>query len=527
MAERDFMRPGRSVALAGRAMAATSHPDATLAALDVLRAGGNAVDAALAAVALQSVIDPLMTGVGGDCFALYAPAGGPPVCVNGSGRSSLAAKPDQFWSLGADRIDDLSVDAVTIPGAVSAWAHLSETHGRIGLDHILSAAIDAAERGFTITPRVAHDWNVYAHRVRRHAPAAAQFLPGGRAPVAGDKLTNPALAMTLRRIAKEGAEAFYEGEIAEDMVRTLLAEGGTHTAGDFANHRTEETAPIFASYRGYTLAECPPNGQGLVALLIVRLLEGFDVASFSEADRIHLLAEATKAAYRQRDALIADPAHMTLSVDEVLSDQAVDALRANIDIARATPAEAYDVPLHRDTVYVTVVDEDGNAMSLINSIFHAFGSGIYAPKAGVLLQNRGAGFSLLKGHPNILGPAKRPLHTIIPAMLMKDGQPVMSFGVMGGQYQAAGHAHMLMQVIDQGLDVQMASDQPRSFAAAGRLELEPTISSDVRSVLDGKGHQTFWAEEPIGGCQAVWIDRARGVLWGASDHRKDGVALGY
>ncbi len=527
MPVRDFMNPGRSVALAEHAMVATSHPAATLAALDVLRAGGNAVDAAIAAVALQGVIDPHMTGIGGDCFALYARAGRAPICINGSGPSPAAARLDGMLPLGAERISEVSAHAVTIPGAVGAWVHLSEAHGRIGLERILTPAIDAAEKGFTITPRVAHDWSVYSDRLLHHAPATAQFLPGGRVPAPGERLTNPALGATLRKIARGGARAFYEGEVAEDIISTLRAEGGIHSIDDFARYRPEETAPITASYRGYTLAECPPNGQGLAALIMARLIESFDVASLSEVDRIHLLAEATKAAYRQRDALIGDPAHMVVSVEEVLSDAAIDALRAKIDMDRASPSEAYDLPPHRDTVYVSVVDAEGNAMSLINSIFHAFGSGIYAPKAGVLLQNRGAGFSLSLGHPNVLGPAKRPFHTIIPAMLLKEGRPVMSFGVMGGQYQATGHAMMLMQVIDKGLDVQMASDQPRSFVADGRLGLEPTIGPEVRSALDHKGHCTEYVEEPIGGCQAIWIDHDRGVLWGGSDHRKDGIALGY
>lgn len=527
MPERDFMKPGRSVALAEHAMVATSHPAATLAALDILRSGGNAVDAAIAAVALQSVLDPHMTGIGGDCFALYAPVGRAPVCVNGSGPSPANARLDQLLAQRIERISEVSAHAVTIPGAVGAWAHLSEAHGRIGLERVLAPAIDAAEKGFAITPRVAHDWSVQADRLRHHAPAATQFLPGGRAPLSGQLLTNPALGATLRRIARDGARAFYEGEVAEDILSTLRAEGGVHTTDDFAHYRPEEVAPITASYRGYTLAECPPNGQGLAALIMVRLIEGFDVASLSEADQIHLLAEATKAAYRQRDTLIGDPAHAAVPVGELLSDAAINALRARIDMNRASPSEAYDLPLHRDTVYVSVVDADGNAMSLINSLFHAFGSGIYAPKAGVLLQNRGAGFSLSPGHPNALGPSKRPFHTIIPAMLLKDGQPVMSFGVMGGQYQATGHANLLMQVIDRGLDVQMASDQPRSFVADGRLGLEPTIGPEIRSALDDKGHRTEYVEEPIGGCQAIWIDHDRGVLWGGSDHRKDGIALGY
>jgi gamma-glutamyltranspeptidase/glutathione hydrolase len=527
MPERDFMKPGRSVALAEHAMVATAHPQATLAALEVLRSGGTSVDAAIAAVALQCVIDPHMTGLGGDCFAIHAPAGKLPVCLNGSGRSPSGASLERLRVQGLDKVPDLSAEAVTVPGAVGAWQWLSERYGRLGFDRSLAPAIEAAEQGFTITPRVARDWGVYADRLRRHPPAAAQYLPAGRAPVTGDRLTNPALARTLGRIAREGARAFYEGEIAADMIATLQAEGGTHNLEDLAAFRPQESAPITGDYRSYTLAECPPNGQGLAALIMVRLLDGFDVATSSEVDRIHLLTEATKAAYRQRDAIIADPAHMTITVDEILSEAFIAPLRARIDMTRAAPAEVYDLPVHRDTVHVTVVDRDGNATSLINSIFHEFGSGIYAAKSGILLQNRGIGFSLQPEHPNAFGPSKLPFHTIIPASLMEDGLPVMSFGVMGGQYQPVGHAQLLMDVLDRGLDVQMASDQPRSFWTDGVLNLEPTISPETRAALDARGHATCWATEPLGACQAIWIDRDRGVLWGASDHRKDGVALGY
>jgi gamma-glutamyltranspeptidase/glutathione hydrolase len=468
-----------------------------------------------------------MTGLGGDCFAIHAPEGKPPVCLNGSGRSPAGASLERLSERGLDKVPDLSPEAVTVPGAVGGWQWLSEKYGRLGLDRSLAPAIEAAGRGFIITPRVARDWAACADRLRRHPPAAAQYLPGGRAPVTGDRLTNPALARTLGRIASEGAQAFYEGEVAADMVTTLQAEGGAHSLEDLATYRPEETAPLTAEYRGCTLAECPPNGQGLAALIMVRLLDGFDIAALSEVNRIHLLTEATKAAYRQRDAIIADPAHMTLTVDEILSETFIAPMRARIDMTRAASAEVYDLPIHRDTVYVTVVDRDGNATSLINSIFHEFGSGIYAAKSGILLQNRGIGFSLQPGHPNALGPSKRPFHTIIPALLMEDGLPVMSFGVMGGQYQPVGHAQLLMAVLDQGFDVQMASDQPRSFWADGVLGLEPTISGETRAALEAKGHSTRWVDEPLGACQAIWIDRKRGVLWGASDHRKDGVALGY
>lgn len=527
MRERDFMVPGRSVALAANAMAATSHPAATLAALDILRAGGNAVDAAIAAAALQGVVDPHMTGIGGDVFALYAPAGGPLVAFNGSGRAPAAAHLDRF--AGLDAIPDTSPHAVTVPGAVDAWCSLSARYGRIGLDRILAPAIAAAEDGFTITPRVAHDWALYAGRVAAHPASAAQFLPGGRPPVTGDRIANPALGATLRRIAAEGRAAFYEGAVADEIVAVLKALGGLHEAADFTAYSGLETAPISAPYRGHRLNECPPNGQGIAALLIARILEGFDLAdgALGEADRIHLLAEATKLAYRERDAILADPDAMTVRVEDVLADAAIEAMRGRIAMDRASEPAALDIPVHKDTVYISVVDADGNAVSFINSVFQAFGSGIYAPRAGVLLHNRGTGFVLTPGHPNAIGPGKRPFHTIIPAMLTENGLPVMSFGVMGGQYQAVGHVAIMSGVLDRGFDVQMASDQPRSFFTQGALTLEPTIGMEVRAELERRGHTLRIAEEPLGGCQAIMIDRARGVLWGASDHRKDGVALGY
>lgn len=529
MAERNFMIPGKSVALAGNGMAATSHPMATLAAVEILKAGGNAVDAAIAAVALQGVIDPHMTGIGGDCFALYAPSGGRLVAYNGSGHSPKAATLDTYLAKGWASIPDNSVHAVTVPGAVDAWCRLSAEHGKIGLDRILQPAIEAAEQGFTITPRVALDWARYASRVAAFPDAAEQFLPHGRAPQTGDRLGNSALGATLRLIAKHGRQAFYEGAVADDIVDTLQALGGLHTGDDLAGFSAEVTDPISARYRDHELNECPPNGQGLAALIIARLLDGFDLADpkLSQTDRIHLLAEATKAAYRQRDALIADPVAMTVTPAEVLADINIDALRARISRDVASASESWDLPVHRDTVYVSVVDRDGNAMSLINSLFFAFGSGIYAKKSGVLLQNRGAGFSVKPGHPNAIGPSKRPFHTIIPAIVSKAGRPVASFGVMGGQYQATGHVHFLSQVLDHEMDVQEASDQPRSFFTDGAISLEPTISPDIKAELEARGHETRWSDEPLGGCQAIWIDHERGVLWGASDHRKDGIALGY
>ncbi|HEY4202415.1 MAG TPA: gamma-glutamyltransferase family protein [Devosiaceae bacterium] len=529
MLHRDFMRPGRSATIAENGMVATSHPAASLAALDILRAGGNAVDAAVAAVAVQGVVDPHMTGIGGDCFAIYAADGKQPVSLNGSGFAPAAATLDHYLERGATSIAEDTADAVTIPGAVDAWCRLIASHGQLSMPQVLAPAIAAAENGFRVTPRAWLDWDKFQRRAGSTPAGAAQYLPGGKPPRIGDRQSNPALGRTLREIASRGRAAFYEGIVAEELVALLRARGGLHALDDFAAYTALDTTPISAAYRGYDLLECPPNGQGLAALIITRILDGFDLRSsaLSDADRIHLLAEATKAAYAQRDALVADPAAFTTDIDALLSEPSIAAMRALIRMDTASAATAWDLPVHKDTVYVTVVDKDRNAISLINSIFSAFGSGIYAPKAGVLLQNRGSGFSVEPGHPNAIGPRKRPLHTIIPAMLRRDGRTVMPFGVMGGQYQAVGHAHILSAMLDRDFDPQMANEAPRSFSFNGVLNLEPTIDEATRADLAARGHRTEWAIDPLGGCQSIWIDHELGFLMGSSDHRKDGMALGY
>jgi gamma-glutamyltranspeptidase / glutathione hydrolase len=526
---RDFMRPGRSVAIAERGMAATSHPLATLAALDMLRSGGNAVDAAIAAVAVQCVVDPHMTGIGGDCFAIYAPRGGKPIAFNGSGRSPAGASLDWYLDRGLKTMPDGTAHVVTVPGAVDAWCRLAADHGTRGLHAILRSAIEAAEQGFRVTPRVARDWALNKPKVAAHEQAATYYAPAGRTPELGDKVTNAALGRTLRGIADEGRDAFYQGQVAREIVTTLAAIGGLHAEEDFAAHQGNYCEPISAPYRGHQIYECPPNGQGLAALLIARILEGFDLsdAALSEVDRIHLLAEATKAAYHQRDAIIADPDHHRPDIEALLAETSIARMRERISLDRSLDAAAWDEVEHRDTVYLCVVDRDRNAISFINSLFSGFGSGIYAPNSGVLLHNRGLSFRLERGHPNAIGPRKRPLHTIIPGLLSRGGRAVMPFGVMGGHYQAVGHAHFLSQVLDHGDDPQQASDRPRSFSYQGVLALEPTIGAHVKAELERRGHRTAWAPDPLGGCQAILIDEQRGVLLGGSDHRKDGMALGY
>ncbi len=529
---RDFFRPGRSTTICREAMIATSHPLATSAGLEILAAGGNAVDAALAAVAVQCVVDPLMTGLGGDCFALYAPAGGEVVALNGSGRAPGAATVARLKELGLDReIPQTSPHAVTIPGAVAAWLKLHRRFGTLSLDRLFARAIGHAETGFAVTPRVAWDWARNAKTVEKDEGGKALFLPHGRAPLAGEVFAQPKIGQRLREVARHGAAAFYLGATAESLVKRLKALGGLHTVDDFAAavDGADFVAPIGADYQGHRILECPPNGQGIAALLILKILEGFDLSDgVSLADRIHLHAEATKLAYHHRDVLIGDAAAMPPgTVDSLLSEPTIAALRRRIDAARAMPPALWDEPEHKDTVYLCVVDRDGNAISFINSIFHAFGSTRVDPETGILLHSRGASFRLIEGHPNAIGPGKRPMHTIIPGMVQKNGRTVMPFGVMGGQYQAAGHAALLSGILDRKLDIQAAIDATRSFAFGGLLEVEPTIAPDTIADLKRRGHAPAKALAPIGGAQAIWIDHAAGVLLGGSDPRKDGSALGF
>ncbi len=525
---RDFVQPRRSAAISANAMAATSHPLATLTALDVLRAGGNAVDAAIATVAVLCVVEPHMTGIGGDCFVLYSPKGGVPVALNGSGRAPMKATADWYRAHGIRAIEVETPHAVSVPGAVDAWCRILADHGTKDMAELLAPAITLAEEGSAVTPRVAADFANDFPKQARDPDTARVFAPAGRPIGLGERLRQPALAGTFRRIAREGRAGFYEGPVAQEIVAKLNRLGGFHTLEDFALQKCEYVTPISAPYRDHLLYECPPNGQGLAALMILRTLEGYALGDtqFSEADRIHLLAEAAKAAYRARDAYLADPRFATVEVERFLSDAYADAVRAKIRLDRASDPVLWDEVEHKDTVYFAIVDRDGNAISFINSLFDDFGSGILVPECGVLLHNRAISFRLDPAHPNAIAPGKRPMHTIIPGMLTHNGKAAMPFGVMGGHYQAIGHAHILTQILDRGLDPQAAAEAPRSFAFNGILALETTISDDIARDLARRGHRVARAG-PIGGCQAIWIDRARGCLIGGSDPRKDGCALGY
>jgi gamma-glutamyltranspeptidase / glutathione hydrolase len=526
---RDFELPGRSAAYAENGMAATSHPLATLTALDILRAGGNAIDAAVAAVAVQCVVEPAMTGIGGDCFVLLAPAQGGVVALNGSGRAPAAATTERLMELGIDELEG-TVHAVTVPGAVDAWARLLERHGTRELGELLQPAIRYAEDGFVVTPRIAFDWARDGDQLLQSSGGRVNYLPDDRAPVAGQKLRLPALANTLGRIARDGPDAFYRGELAERMVAYLRSEGGLHTTDDFARAAGEFVTPIKTSYRGLEVYECPPNGQGVIALLMLNLLEGFGLGELDPngAERLHLEAEATRLAFRDRNACLADPAAVDVPVRRLLDKDYAAQLRGQIDRERAlTDLPPPLLAEHTDTVYLTVVDRDRNVVSFINSVFDSFGSGLACPETGVLFHNRGKSFSLDPAHPNVIAPGKRPMHTIIPALAFEHGRPTIAFGVMGGHYQPVGHAHVLTNLVDFGLDPQAAIDAPRAFAQDGALRLERGISRATAAALAQRGHKVVPAGKPLGGGQMIVVDHTRGVLIGGSDPRKDGLALGY
>jgi gamma-glutamyltranspeptidase/glutathione hydrolase len=526
---RDFQFPGRSPVHATNGMAATSHPLATGAAIDVLKSGGNAMDAAIAAAAVLAVVEPQSTGIGGDCFVLFCPKGdGRVIAFNGSGRSPRAATLDWYQEQGIKEIATDSVHSVTVPGAIDAWTTLNRDHGTKDLAELLAPAIRYAEEGYPVHARVRFDWLRCIDLLSKDENAKTLFLPGGRVPAEGDLHRQPQLAATLRAIAKDGRAAFYEGPIAEAMVEYLRAKGGLHVPEDFAATRGDYVEPIATRYRGVDVHQVPPNNQGLTALLMLNILEAFDLGRLDPmgSERLHLEVEAGRLAYRVRDTAIAELPAMTVAVADLLSKDHAASLRAQIrpDAALTLPDPAL---AKSDTVYLCVVDRDLNAVSFINSIYHSFGSGILCPRTGVLFQNRGASFRVDPRHPNRIGPDKRPMHTIMPGMAVKDGRALMPYGVMGGDYQPFGHVHLLTGVLDYGLDVQAALDAPRVFYADGAIEAERGIPGASLAGLTEKGHKVQVAAEPHGGGQAILIDHARGILTGGSDPRKDGCALGF
>ena len=525
---RDFQLPGRSPVIACEGMAATSHPLASRVAIETLRAGGNAADAAVAAVAVLCVVEPHMTGIGGDCFAMIHARGRPVWGYNGSGRAGARASLEALLAQGMRMIAPDSIHAVTVPGAIDAWAAILAAHGRFSLDRVLAPAIHYGESGFPVAARIAWDWAQAVGKLRADAGAARHLLFDGRAPAEGDVVRLPALAQSLKTIAAQGPRAFYEGALAQDMVATVAPRGSFLAAEDFARHRGEVVAPIAANYRGLDVLELPPNTQGLTALVLLNILERFDLAALDPlgTDRFHLALEAARLAYAVRDTHIADPVAMRVSPLDLLDKKFAAKLAARIDRATCVALPRAPAP-GDDTVYLTVVDRDRMAVSLINTLYSTFGVGICTEKTGIMLTNRGACFVLDPDHPNAFGPGKRPMHTIIPALAFRDGRCELSFGVMGAHYQPMGHAQVITNMVDYGMDVQAAIDAPRAFFLGDSAVVERGLPEATVDGLRARRHDVVRAPSPWGGAQAIGIDWQRGVLIGGSDPRKDGCALGY
>ena len=524
---RDFHQPGRSAVMAENGVCATSHPLAAQVAIETLKAGGNAADAALAGAVLLGFCEPQMTGLGGDCFVLLKPAGEDRVlALNGSGRAPMGLSAARMRDQGLTAVPLRGVESVTLPGAVDAFCRLNAEWGKIGLPEILAPAIHYAEAGIPVAPRVAFDWEEDAPELQGHARKV--FLFDDRPPRPGQIFRAPGQAEVLRRIAREGRAGFYEGEVAEDMIASLRALGGTHTLDDLAATACDWAAPVQGPYRGIDLLEHPPNGQGATAILMLKILRRFDLQAMDPfgAARAHIEAEAAKLAYDARNRFIADPA-LTARLDHMLSDETADRLAGLIDPARAMPAAApLTEAIHKDTIYITVVDRDRMAVSRIYSVFWGFGAGLASNRFGIAFQNRGAGFTLAEGHLNEAAGGKRPMHTIIPGMVMRAGRVEMPFGVMGGGYQPCGHARLVSNMVDFGMDVQQAIDAPRSFSGPEGMQVERGYSDAVRAELAAMGHKVSIPHTPLGGAQAIVIGQD-GVLVGGSDPRKDGIALGY
>lgn len=527
------IKAGRSIVRAEHGMVASSQPLASQIGLEVLKRGGNAVDASIAMAAVLNLTEPMMTGIGGDMFALvYWSKTGELKGLNASGRAPRALNLDYFAKKGIKTMPDTGMEPITVPGAFDGWVTMLEKYGTMKLADLLAPAIQYADSGFPVMERAAADWAASVEKLRRTPASAANYLVDGRAPRAGEIFRQKNLARTFRALARGGRDAFYKGEIARAIVDYCEKNGGFLSMRDFAEHKSEWVEPIATDYRGYRVYECPPNGQGLTALLALNILEGFDIASMSTRPDLyyHTLIEATKLAFADRDKYIADPAFSKVPVAELLSKEYAARRRALIRPDRVIESPEPGVVVnHSDTVYFTVVDKDRNAVSFINSIYESFGSGIVAGDTGIVLHDRGAGFSLDPAHVNRLEPAKRPFHTIIPSMVFKDGKLFMAFGVMGGAIQPQGHVQVLTNFIDLGMSLQQAIEAPRyRYLSGKRVLFEDAMTEPVIRSLIEKGHQrASQSGASMGGGQAIMIDPISGTLMGASDPRKDGMALGY
>jgi gamma-glutamyltranspeptidase / glutathione hydrolase len=534
----------RSEVLATHGMAATSQPLATQVALDVLKQGGSAVDAAIAANAALGLMEPTGCGVGGDLFAIAWDAGSRRLHgLNASGRSPRGLELQWFLDHGYTSIPPFGPLPVSVPGAVDGWFELHRRFGRLPMAQVLAPAIQYAREGFPVSEVIACHWALDSERIREYPGFAEVFMPGGRAPQKGEIFRNPALADTYAQLVAAGRDAFYKGEIAHTIADYLRAHGGFLAYEDLAGHRSEWVRPVSVNYRGYDVWQLPPNGQGIAALQMLKMLEAWDLAKlgFGSAEHLHLFIEAKKLAFEDRARFYADPEFATVPVAALISSEYAAGRRALIDARRAAQSYPHGDPAllgHADTIYLAVADADGNMVSLIQSNYRGMGSGMTPPGLGFVLQDRGEMFSLAPGHPNVYAPGKRAFNTIIPAFVTKDGTPWLSFGVMGGGMQPQGHVQVLINMIDFGMGLQAAGDAPRvrhdgsSEPTGGRMtdggvvRLERGFPPATIAELEQRGHRVEVGNDGgFGGYQAI---RKDGVVWvGASESRKDGHAAGY
>ncbi len=536
------IRATRSAAVARHGMIATSQALASGAGLRVLQEGGNAIDAAVTAAAVLAVIEPSMNGIGGDLFAIvYDPATKQVYGLDSSGRSAYGATPEEFTRRGLEAMPGTGPLAVTVPGVVEGWHQLLTRFGTIDMARALAPAIAYARDGFPVQELMANEWRDSVKKLSQDPAAARTFLPDGKAPGAGGIFANPNLARSLELIARQGRDAFYTGDIARAIAADMKARDGLLTEKDLADHRADWVEPIRTTYRGHEVLEMPPSTQGFVALEMLNLLEGFDVRALghNSADYLHLIAETKKIAFADRAAHLADRDAMPEgTMRTLLSREYAARRRTEIDMNRArdyaagapggtaSPVDFAGRDLG-DTIYMTAADEQGLVVSFIQSLFGSFGAGIVAGETGITLHNRGSGFTLQAGHPNRIGPHKRPLHTLVPAMILKDGRPWVSFGVMGGDNQAQAHVQVVANLVDFGMNIQQAGEAARVRHGGQAFSLESGIGADVRAALEAKGHTLRDGRGAMGGYQAILIDPVTRVLMGGSDPRKDGLAIGW
>lgn len=524
---RDFQRPGRSTVYGTEFMLATPHPLATSAGIEMMHCGGNAIDAAIAAMAVLCVVDPAQVGLGGDCFALLCPGqgGAPIIALDGAGAAPSKSNRDWYLENGYASLPEFGVHSVTIPGLVHSLERLENDHGKLGLSRVLQPAIRLAESGHPVHERVAVDWAAMVDKLRKHSASSAIFLPNGKSPSPGQRFENHALARALRDIADRGSMCFYEGWIAEDLVQTLRDDGGLHTTEDFASYSSQYVTPVSSNYQGSSIYQCPPSGQGLTALALLNILDCLEESNGPlHAEHFHNLAEASKIAYALRDAHLGDPRFADISMSEFLAPELASGRAAMIESGRVL--DVGGPSKNSDTVYVAAVDRDRNAISLIGSLFRDFGSGITGKNSGILLHNRGSSFNLLADHPNCIAPKKRPMHTIMPGLSTRGDRIEHVFGVVGGDFQPVGHAALLSAILKFGCSPQDAIDLPRAFAFNGTLTVETGVPVEIVRNLERRGHVVVRSLKPLGGAQMVSCNWANGVLSGASDSRLDGQAAG-